>query len=281
MKNFSYLKPDTLKNAVKAFRKSEDPFYFAGGTDLIALMHDGIIIPGSVIDLKNVSDLDGKIAETDHGLRIGALATMTDLIESTLIKKFIPFLADAARLHSSPGIQNRATIGGNLVNASPAADMAPPLMVLDAILIASKGGKDREIPITRFFKGVKRNSLRSGEILKEIIIPDYKDVKGFFYKKSRIKLVDLAMVNMSIARVKGTFRISIGACAPVPLRIKSAEKVLNNTDVFDPKLIKRVGRICSKKIKPISDLRGSAGYRIELVNVNIQRLLSQLTNTGE
>ena len=276
MKNFIFRQPKTIKEAVKEYKKAQGSVYFAGGTDLICLMRDEILKPEKVVDLKKIEDLDNKIFETGSGLRIGALATMSDINQSSLINKYVPFLSAAALLHSSPGIRERATIGGNLCNASPACDMGTPLMVLDAVIIASKGSKEREIPIRKFFKGVKKNALKPGEILKEIIIPDYKDVKGVFYKKSRIKMVDLATVNFTLLKKGNEFRVSIGACSPVPLRIKSAERILNRGGEMNDRLFKKIGKVCARNIKPIDDLRGTGEHRREIVSVMVRRLLKQL-----
>ncbi|MDD3627732.1 MAG: xanthine dehydrogenase family protein subunit M [bacterium] len=278
MKNFIFKRPKTIRDAVKEYKKTQGSFYFAGGTDLICLMRDEIVKPEKIVDLKNMDELDNRILETENGLRIGALATMSDINNSPLIKKYLPFLADAALYHSSPGIRERATIGGNLCNASPACDMGTPLMVLNAVIITSKGSKERQIPIQKFFKGVKKSALKPGEILKEILIPEYKEVKGIFYKKSRIKMVDLAMVNMTILKKGAEFRVSIGACAPVPLRIKSAERILNRGGDMNDRLFKKIGKVCARNIKPIDDLRGTAEYRREIVTVMVARLLKQLTS---
>ncbi|MCK4642479.1 xanthine dehydrogenase family protein subunit M [bacterium] len=274
MENFEFISPITIKGAVSQYKKGANNYYLAGGTDLIVLMREGILVPEKIIDLKTAG-LPSGIKKLKTEIRIGALATLSEIEHSSFIRKEIPFLAEAAGKLGSPLTRNRATIGGNLCNASPAADTATPLIAVGAKFILSDGKKERRVKAEEFFKGVKQTVLKKGELLKEIVIPRSAG-KGIFYKKSRIKLVDLATVNMTVYREKKKYRIVIGACHITPLRIRAAEEKLNKAKKIDLALINETAEIVVKTIKPISDMRGSAEYRKQLVETHVARLIGEL-----
>ena len=241
MRAFAYAEPRTLDAAVREL--AEGGRLLAGGTDLLVQLRRQRTAAGRVVNLKRIPGLHD-IIEEKHRTRIGALATIADL--ARLHRH--PLLVAAALSMASPQVRALATAGGNLCNASPAADLAPPLLCLDAVLKTT----ERSIPIGEFFVGPGRTALRAGEILTEIEVPATPG-RGTFLKFSPRRAMDLAIVSVACFRSNGTTRVALGAVAPVPLLVEPRDAVAG----------------CA----PIDDLRASAEYRRHLVGVLVRRAL--------
>ncbi|MGQ4833016.1 MAG: FAD binding domain-containing protein [Candidatus Asgardarchaeia archaeon] len=250
----------------------------AGGSDLLLLMRKGVIKPEVIVNIMEIQSLKF-IEENEKEVRIGATCTYSEIIENEIIKTNFPELVEAIKKIASTPIRNRATMAGNLANASPAADSAPILIVLGAKLkLKSKEG-EREVPVEDFFLGVRKTVLKPNEIIREIIIPKKaKNFEATFYKLGKRNALVLAVVSTAVSiklSENGTIedaRIALGSVAPVPLRAKKAEEVIKGK-VPTLELIEECAKVAMNESKPISDVRASAEYRKEMVFVLTRRVL--------
>ena len=281
---FNYYRPTTLKEALYLLSELEDVKILAGGTDLLIDLRIRRYRPRNIIDISRLKELKYIIDEGDK-VRVGSLITLQELIESPIIKSKAPLLAEAAYNMSSWQIRNIATIGGNLCNASPAADTAPPLMIYEAKLkLISKKG-ERLVPITKFFKGPRKTELRSNEILAEIEIPYIKGMGSSFVKLGRRDAFTLSVVAIATAvSVKDSkfndVRISLNAVAPTPVRAYTAENYLKGKDVTIDE-IRKAAELVLKDISPISDVRASAEYRKEMsILLTVDSMVKSLNRLG-
>jgi len=263
-----YIRVSELDEALRLLSRKEDVKVLAGGTDLVVDMKIGRYRPKTVIDISGIKDLRYIVDEGDK-VRIGALTRMQDIVESPVIREKLPVLAEAVSMLGSWQIRNMATVGGNLCNASPAADSAPPLLVHEArIKLASIEGT-REIPITEFFTGPGMTVMRPHELLQEIIIPRKKG-KSSFIKVSRVAM-DLAIASAATYvevedDVIKDVKIALGSVAPRPIRAIRCEAALIGRRV-DEKVLREVASLVVNEISPIDDVRGTAWYRREVSKV--------------
>jgi carbon-monoxide dehydrogenase medium subunit len=245
---------------------------------VIAVKEKGLV-PKYVVDLKKISPLRVIREESDGSLRIGALVTMRELETSTLIRNRYPFLAQSAAEVGSVQIRNRATVGGNVANATPSADVAPALLVLDAEARISGLHGERSVPLAEFFVGPSKTVMMQSELLTEIVIPATHGVRGEYIKFSPREMMDLAYVGVAVALVFESndktcsrARIALGAVSPTPIRARKAEAILHNR-VLTEELAELAGNEAATECSPISDVRSSAEYRREMVRVNTKRAL--------
>lgn len=280
---FNYFKPESFEEAIEILKEHEGRICpFAGGTDLFASMKEKGLICANVLDLKGIKDYDF-IREANGTIEIGALASIRSMEVSALIGKEIPFLSEAAGRLGSVQVRNRATIGGNLCNASPSAEMAPSLMCLEAsVEIVDEKGV-RVIPLENFFVGPGETALRGVGLMRKIIIPLLpQNSAGTYFKHSPRRAMDLAVVSVGCVlhfdRDKKKCmdsRIVLGAVAPTPLRAGKAEAVLNGREIREEE-IEKAGKIASREAVPITDVRGSAEYRTEMVNLIVKRNIREV-----
>ena len=282
MRSFNYYSPKTLTEAIDLLSTyGTEAKIMAGGTDLLIEIKEEVITPKYIIDLKRIADLN-KIEYHKNNLSIGALVTIREVETSPLISRHLRILAEAAFVLGSLQIRNKGTIGGNLCHASPSADLAPPLIALDAKLcMLGKSGERREA-LENFFIGPGLTILNPDEILIEIQVPiPSPNTNGTYLKFSPRKAMDLAVVGVatlitldSSNLVCTQARIVLGAVAPTPIRAKVAEKLLEGKKI-DESLVKKVSSLVAEESRPISDIRGSAWYRKEIVKVLVQRSIFQ------
>jgi CO/xanthine dehydrogenase FAD-binding subunit len=240
----------------------------AGGTDLLVDLRNQLVHPRCVVDLKKVGGYSDISWSEDAGLRIGAAVTISDILRSQVILDSYPLLVDCARDLASPQVRNRATVVGNVVNASPCSDMAPALLCLGARAVISSRRGQRSVPFTEFFRGVKETVLEPDEILESIAVPpESADGRGGYRKLKRIKGHDLGIVGVALFKKDGVMSLGISSCAPTPILVNgfpgdaAAEEVLAATQ---------------SAISPISDLRSSKEYREHIVAVFTRRLLQEV-----
>lgn len=273
-----YLAPSTLEEALETLGEQNDGTQIiAGGTDLVPRMRSRVVEPALLVDLR-LLNLDG-IELTADGIRIGASATHTDILESALLAEQCPALSEAAADIAGPPIRNRGTVGGNLVNASPAADLAPPLLVYDALVILAKAGSTREIPLVDFFTGPGQTELAADEILTEIRIPAVPpNTTSKFIKLGKRKAMAVAVVSVAArltldgaGQISGA-RIAMGSVAPTPMRAPQAEAALEGQSP-SVELFKKAAEIAKTESAPISDIRASGDYRKKMVAVLTRRAL--------
>jgi carbon-monoxide dehydrogenase medium subunit len=272
--------PKSLKEA-SALLKEKGPGgrFLAGGTDLLIAVKEKGLKPKYVVDLKRIPGLTGIRQESDGSVTIGALTTMREVEISPIVLKKYPFLARSAAEVGSVQIRNRATIGGNMANATPSADIAPALIALDAkARIAGLNG-ERTILLEELFRGPGQTVLAPEEILTAIVIPPVTDaLRGDYIKFSPREMMDLAYVGIAVAlEMNGgkrcqKVRIALGAVSPTPMRARRAEALLENQTITE-ELAEKAGAEAAAESKPISDVRSSADYRREMVRVNTKRAL--------
>ncbi len=279
---FEYLEAKTVDEACSSLSQYKDKAkLIAGGTDLLVAMRRTKVTPLYVINITTIPNLD-YINYDGDGLKIGALATLSDIESSPLVRDKFPVIADSAHLVGTPQVRNVATIGGNLCNAAPSADMAPSLIGLggEAKLKGPKG--ERAIVLEEFFTGPGETALQTGEILIEIQVPNPPACTwGVYLKLPARTAVDLATVGVAAVVTldsKGAHivdaRIVLGAVAPTPIRAHQAENILKGKAIED-KLIEKAAQVAAEEAKPISDVRGSASYRKEMVKVLTNRAIRQ------
>ncbi|MBL7225557.1 MAG: xanthine dehydrogenase family protein subunit M [Desulfobacteraceae bacterium] len=258
----------------------------AGGTDLVLAMKHKTILPRVVVSLHGVQELDF-VQEQDSSIRIGALTTHADLAVNTILKNCFPILCEAVDLIGSWQIRNVATIGGNLCNASPAADSAVPLLALDGRLVIADMEGDREILLSSFFTGPGETTLKPDQLLKEIVIEKPKNPSaGCYLKLMRKKAVDLALIgvafqaetdqaNERLAQVA----IGLGGVAPTPIRASEAEAILTGLSYTNAlKGLPEAARAAVAATRPISDVRASADYRRAMIEVYVRQAGEKVLN---
>jgi CO/xanthine dehydrogenase FAD-binding subunit len=275
----NYFQAKTMEEAIQILEEFQgESKVIAGGTDLLAQIRQGGFKVKTLLDITRLSGLD-EIRLENGFLRLGILATHKQLSDSPLLREKAFCLAEGASQIGTPQIRNLGTLGGNLCNASPAADSAP-LLIFEAIAkIVGKRG-ERDVPIESFFVGPGQTILGSCEILKEIIIPELpEDMSSTFQKLGRRKGADLAVVSVAVLlsldrkdKTCQVIRIGLGSVAPTPIRARGTEKFLLGKRLDDHS-IREAGQFAQKESQPISDIRGSAEYRKEMVRVLMERAL--------
>jgi len=278
---FDFYQPATIEEASRLLKDNGPGGRFlAGGTDLVIAMKEKGLVPKYIVDLKRVPGLAGIRENGDGSITLGALTTLYTIETSALIKRKYPFLAQSAAEVGSIQIRNRATIGGNMANASPSADTSPALVALGATATIASDRDQRKIAVEEFFKGPGQSMMNADEILTEITIPKTAaNLVGEYIKFSPREMMDLAYVGVAVAYNLGAsdkkctgVRIVLGAVSPTPIRAKRAEAALEG-QVLSEALAEKVGQISAEEAKPISDVRSSADYRRAMVGAMTKRAL--------
>jgi carbon-monoxide dehydrogenase medium subunit len=240
----------------------------AGGTDVMIDLRHGFARPKMVVDLKHVQGFSDVAWSDADGLIIRPAVSLTAILTNERIREKYPLLIACARDLASHQLRNRATVIGNVVNASPCADMSPALLCLGATAVLSSKSGQREVPFQEFFTGVKRTVLQPDEILEEIHVPiETAESRGAYRKLKRIKGHDLGIVGVAAMHKDGVLRLGISSCAPTPLLVDG----LHASD--DPDAVVAAAKAA---ISPISDLRCSKEYRTHMVGVFVRRVLREV-----
>jgi carbon-monoxide dehydrogenase medium subunit len=249
----------------------------AGGTDLLPLIRDKAIAVEDIVDIQGLHELKGITIE-DGALRIGALTTLTEVLESPLVAEKAPALREAVAHIGSVQTRNQGTLTGNLCNASPAADSAPALMVLRAQARVSSARGSRKVPVEELFAGPKMNSLGKDELVTEILIPRIPPGSGAAFEKlGRRKGITLAVVNAAAyiamdGKKCVDARIALGAIAATPIRLPEVEDTCKGKELT-PEAIEESSRACYALVNPVDDVRASAEYRREMACVLVKRAI--------
>lgn len=275
---FQYHAPTTVDEALLLLTTLDQAKLFTGGTDLVPLLREAACSPSHLVDLNKVAELN-YIREDSGFICIGATATLTNVAVS-LIASVAPALVDAVSRIGSPQIRNRATITGNLCNASPAADSAPPLLVHEAEVTIKSLDDTRIIPLDDLFAGPKLNSLEPDELVTEIRFPVPPQGAASSYKRiGRRKAFTLSVVSaaayveMNGGEVKEA-RLAFGSVAETPIRTPDVEVMLRGEILTDGLLVEAAEAVkCS--VAPITDVRGTAEYRRDMCGVLLKRALSE------
>lgn len=281
---FDYYRPSTLQEALAIIERLDGNLcLFAGGTDLLVAMKERRLAHPALIDIKQIPGICD-IQTENGGLRLGGGACARVIARSPLVREHFPVLSQALTLLGSMQIGNRATIGGNLANGSPAADSAPPLLALGASvkLVGPEG--ERQVSLEDFFIGPKKTVINR-EVLTEIHVPALSPRgRGIFYKLGpRGAPEDICIVSVAIfavsdeqARSWKDVRIALGAVAPTPIRSRRAEEALNGQPI-EARGIEDASRLAAETdAQPITDIRGSAEYRRAMVQALVRRVLEQI-----
>jgi carbon-monoxide dehydrogenase medium subunit len=238
-------------------------------------MRDKIIQPEYLVDIKAIPQLNKITYSEQDGLHIGATVTLNKISNSKVVQRNYPILAEACKTVGSYQVRNRATLVGNICNASPAADTTPPLLVLEAKVNIIGPTGEKIVPINEFFTGVKKNILKKEEIVTSVIVPSLRDEwTGVYLKQSRKKEVDLATVGVAVLCVRDEVRIALGAVAPIPVRAFKTEELLKGKTI-DESLLEKAGKSALTEVSPISDVRSSQEYREEIIKVLVRRAILQ------
>ena len=266
---FDYIKPSSLEEASQFLTQhSGDARPFLGGTDCFVRMRDGAWNPKYLVDVKNLNGMSKITFDPKKGLTIGASVNMNQVIASPEIQKYYPVLSESAHTVASYQLRTRATIVGNLCNASPAGDTTGACMVLGGVLQVYNAKGSRAEPLATFFKGPGKTVLNPGDIVTAITFPlPPKDYAAHYIKLGRNKVGDLAIVGVtalgypdSTAKSGYRFRIALASVAPVPLEPAAAEAVLADQPVSIER-IAAAAQAAMDACTPIDDVRGSARYR--------------------
>jgi carbon-monoxide dehydrogenase medium subunit len=275
--------PKRLQEVLSLLRKYNGKArVFGGGTDLLPKMKRREVVPQYLIALNGIRDLNFIKYEKGKGLRIGAATTLSEILESSIIQKHYPILTETIAQMASIQVRNVGTIAGNLCNAVPSADTAPPLIVLGAQLKLVGIQKQRTVPVEGFFKGPDRTILSPMEIVSEIqVSPPTTKGRGAYVKHTLRREMDLAIAGVAAYLVPDSknnickdIKIAMGAVAPIPIRAKKAEAILRGKLISDD-LIESAAMIASEESKPIDDIRSSAEYRKEMVKVLTKQAIKQ------
>jgi CO/xanthine dehydrogenase FAD-binding subunit len=271
MRPFGYLRPTTIDQTIAALADPEASA-LAGGTDLIVRLRRGHIRPSVVVDMKGVRALSSEIVSVDGCLRFGARVTMTAVIANSDVWRYFPALIEAASVVGSVQIRNRATLAGNICNASPAADTLPALLVYAAVVNVIGPGGSRRVPLEDFFTGPGRTVLARGEILESIDLPIPTVLSGAaFGRITRRRGVDLAIINLcGLVTAKGNVRFAFGAVAPTPGVVSDDSGALA-PDAADESAKAAALRALFSAVRPITDVRGSREYRMAMLEVMTRR----------
>jgi CO/xanthine dehydrogenase FAD-binding subunit len=281
-----YILPQNVNDALHVMKKWKGRAkLIAGATNVIPDMRAKILKPGALIDISHLKNLS-YIKEEKKRIRIGGLTTISDLVSSKVIQDHAPLLSDAANQLGNPLVRNRATIAGNLADASPAADTAVPLLVLEAVVVAERDGrKRRQIPIDQFFLGVNQTVLKPGEMIKEVLFlkPD-PNRKTAYIKLGRRNAMAISVVSVAaLLEIDGSHcrkaRLGFGAVAPKPIRVYRIEGMLTDREITE-ELIEACCEKVGKEISPITDIRASAEYRRSMASVLLRRALQQILCEG-
>ena len=253
---------------------------FAGGTDLMVLLEAGRLPHKNYVNIWNLNELRG-IDVTDGQVTLGALTTYTDVQNHPILREEFPMLCQAARETGGIAIQNRGSLGGNIVNASPAADSPPALLAYDAVLeLVSKGGA-RSIPYSGFHKGYKEMDIRPDELLRAIHLPrNTKGLTHYYRKVGTRKAQAISKVCFAaVAGVKdgkiGHVRIALGSVAPIPIRCFKTENAVNGQPL-NAQTIAAATKSLADEISPIDDIRSTKDYRLQVSLNLLQNFLSHL-----
>ncbi|NLG36074.1 MAG: xanthine dehydrogenase family protein subunit M [Lentisphaerae bacterium] len=269
---FDYAKPSGLKEALRllARRVPGGVVPLAGGTDLVAWLRDGAVAPGLLVDLKGLAELRG-IRFKAGKLWLGAGTTFAEIIESPLVQKHAPILAEAAGMVASVGVRNRATVGGNVCSAVPCCDSGPALLVYGAKFeVVTPRGK-KSIPASKWFLGPRKTALAAGGLLTGISIPSAKHA-GAFAKLKRYRGEDLAQASVAVrVDARGGWQVAYGSVAPTPIRGAKVERLLKGGKAPDAALLKKAAAAAEAEVAPITDIRASDVYRRMMVGVMLKR----------
>ncbi len=265
MGEFQFYRPTDLQDLLRVKgRLGRQGILLAGGTNVMVYVKDGAIAEGTLVDIASLAELKG-IEQRDGRIEIGAAEVMADLLGNPLLRSRLPVFVSMLREFANPLVRNRATLGGNLGDASPIGDTIPVLLTLGARLLVADRGGQRTVPLEEFFRGPGENALRPEEVIRRVEIPLPEGGRGCFQKLGLRRGTSCSVASVAVWLVPegGRIReiaIACGGVAPTPVRARSAEKAFRGRRL-EPAGIRELAEEVQRDIRPISDVRGSADYR--------------------
>lgn len=281
---FDYFSCKTVEEACSMLSKYQgEAQVLAGGTDLLVKMKHKKIVPRYLVNIKRIPNLSYIHHDDREGLRLGALTTMQAIRSSALVTKKFSILNQAAGTLGTSQIRYLATLGGNLCNASPAAECAPALLTLEARVKIMGPRGERIVPMDQFFRGPGESILEGGEILTEIQVPSLSAKTEGIYLKHSTRRVDVAIVSVAVLitmdeRICKDIKIALGAVGPTPFRARKAEDILRGQKLNGEleKILEKVTQVASEESFPINDIRGYADYRKKMVETLVRQGLERV-----
>jgi len=276
-----YFRPKTMKETLHTIASWKGRArLIAGGTNVLPAIRAKTFDPRALVDLSHLTGLSF-IKDEKKDIRIGGLTTISEIAASRVLQRQAPILSAAANQLGNPLVRNRATLAGNLADASPAADTAVPLLALEAVVVMERGGgKRRQIPIDQFFIGPNQTVLKPDEIIKEIYFPRSNSNARMAYVKlglrnaMAISVVSIAvLMEMEGMKCKRA-RIGLGAVAPKPVRAFGVEEMLTGREV-SKELVEACCEQMKQEIHPITDIRASAQYRSLMASALLRRMIEK------
>lgn len=287
MQPFAYERPTSLADAVALLADTGDrAAILAGGTDLIIGLRDGSARPEVVVDVKRIGELDERIVEVDGRLVIGAKATMTAIAAHPVVRRDFTALAEAASVVGSAQIRNRATLPGNICNASPAADTVPSLLVYGAVVVAAGPGGMRRIPIDDVLSGPGVTTIARDEVVTAVELPLPGERRGSVHlRRTRRRGHDLASVTLACAvAADGTTRIAYGSLGPRPLLVADASGVLAAASSSVGARETLLDELFADARPSVRSLRASPAYRLAMLRVlglrAVETAMARLAEAG-
>jgi CO/xanthine dehydrogenase FAD-binding subunit len=275
---FDYRHATSLVQATTLLAENPEARPLAGGTDLLVDLRERRQAPKLLVDVSGLADLRG-IAAEDGKLRIGGGSTVGELLAAPLVAERAPALRQAAREFADYLTRNKATLGGNLANASPGADLVVPLLALDARLVLAGPSGERTLALDAFLRGPRQTALQAGELVRAVVVPGAPG-RQFFYKLGLKRGGAIAVVSVATrVALDGGGRcvaaaIALGAVAPRPFRAAEAEAALTGV-ALTPAAIAHAAELAAGAARPITDVRGGADYRRAMVRALVARGLTQ------
>lgn len=282
LKPVDYLSPTTIGEVLEFMQLHQDKGYklLAGGTDLIVRMKESIEKPEVLIDLSRVEEL-ARIEERTNAIYLGAMVTCARIISSELLNQRAEILVAACQRMGSPQIRSRATLGGNIANASPAGDTIPPLLALGASLELQSHSGSRTVPLDAFFRGPGETILAPDELIIAIQFPKpAPEEKGFFLKLGQRSAMSISKISvtgqlhLNMGRIAWA-RIAYGAVASTPIRAHAVEDFLRGKPLT-PATIRQAAELAQQTVSPITDIRSTESYRRKMSSVLLRRGLEGL-----
>jgi CO/xanthine dehydrogenase FAD-binding subunit len=286
---FGYLRPSTLAEVSNLVASDPDALLLAGGTDLLVEMRNREIRRGTLVDLKGLASLR-RITRDGDTLRIGALATVSDLLDDAQVREHLPLLVAASRVFACREIRHRATIGGNIAHASPGAEFGTPLVVLGASMVVEGVEGRRTVPVSEFFLGPGRSCLEraKGEWLSALSVPIPEVPTAMAYRRySRVRGMDLACAAISVlvkepaAVERREVRLALGAVAPVPALREEAGAILSGR-AWTAETVERARAAMLAGIEPRrSSIRSTPEYKKHILGVFLEDILREIDRAAE
>jgi carbon-monoxide dehydrogenase medium subunit len=286
MREFELIIPKNLSDALEALANGDPSIQpLAGGTDMVVNLRARLVRPHVLVPLSEIGELC-EVRREDGHIRVGSGVQVAQFLKHPLLLEHADVARQSAAKFANPMIRNLATIGGNLASASPAADLAPPLLALGAEIELMSKRDTRILPLEDFFAGPRKTARRADELITALRWPAPPvNSGGAFYKLGLRQADAISVVSVCVWIERDgdkcrSLRLALGAVAPRPLRAHRAEAVLIGQPVSDA-TIAEAARIASEECSPIDDLRGSATYRRRMVRVFVRRMLEQAWSNAE